>query len=163
MTEIVIDDKKKIRDEIVERYNKDRIIERETTAIINYYKIVFYAKLTFNNTDEFKIVGGNNAVSRLESDIDDGYISLDSTNEELSNKFKNNLVYMNNNPFSMSPTLQDELSSDSWLPKSLENCFPEVTARDTLEACVYGEVIKPLFDKKRKRHINDSFVTSELR
>ena len=128
-----MNDEKRIRDTLSEKFESDRKIERETSAIINFYKLILIEKLTFIRSEsEVKALGGDNIILKLKEDIEEGLISFSDTNEELEFRFNLNIEYMKTNPFSVNPLMREEMENLDWIYSIMNECPKEYSVCETM-------------------------------
>jgi len=93
----------------MDEFTKDRRIEKETYAIINYFKLLRQAEVaemeTYNNKyfpeDTFTLIGGKESFARLLIDYEAGNIDIISESiSSLFQKLEENIGYINSVSFS---------------------------------------------------------------
>lgn len=104
----------------MDEFLKDRQVEKETCAIINYFKLLRQAETAELDTydsryfpeDTFKLIGGVDSFNRLLLDHKEGTIDAFSNSiGSLFTKLSENIEYIKNVTFSRS-TLTDRLIQD---------------------------------------------------
>lgn len=95
----------------MEEFLKDRQLEKETYAIVNFFKLLRQAEVseieTYNYkyfpNETFALIGGVNSYNRLLSDCKEGNIDVCSNSIScLFETLTNNINYINSTPFSKS-------------------------------------------------------------
>lgn len=130
---------------------KDRQLEKETYAIINYFKLLRQAEMAEIETydsrylpeETFLLIGGGDSYDRLLLDYQEGNIDVFSNSiGSLFQKLEENVEYMSKINFSQS-SLAEKVASDFELIKMFYSDIYSVNGNQN-ESAIYDLVTLPL-------------------
>ena len=108
-------------------FEKERNIEKEIYAIINYFKILKLAEMTTKEGEDknsFQFVGGIELVRRLVIDSKEGRIDIfENSINELFEKLKQNVEYIKNFTVSKSYFTEEALKDFNFVKRNFEETW----------------------------------------
>lgn len=133
-------------------FESDRKLERETQAIIDYFKLICIERLTTSNFDEnvnfstIEMLGGSKLLRECLKNNNNKIISLSSLNIDLLTTLRNNLLEIQKSKASISEIYIDNFSNLNWLYEVINNIDCNQTAWDTIKRnanyCFYNTYLK---------------------
>lgn len=136
---------------MMDEYLKDRQIEREVYAIINYFKLLRQAEAaevdTYNSRyfpeETFTLIGGKDTFQRLLIDCHDGNIDIiNNSIGSLFQKLEENINHIKNNNFSKSTSTYQAIETFEIIKKFYSDVY-SVNGNPN-ESALYDLVTLPL-------------------
>ena len=137
-------------------------------AIINYYKLVYVEKLSYDkDIDTFIMLGGKSLVNRLKNDSDNRYIDLDKTNFGIISRLNNKTNQYVSRYISSTTNIKEELTHLGWLNEVIESIDEGEKLYDTIvnnaNINVYGSIIEPTFTEKITNYYKDCIMKKKVK
>lgn len=112
---------------------EDRKCEKKASIILDYFKLLYIEKLTYNEgIDSFKMLGGDTLFKRLLKAEEEKVISLDTNNYMMVQELKINIEKSLENTHSISEIYEKEFSDLEWLNNIVSELEPEDKANETI-------------------------------
>ena len=130
-------------------FETDRRNEKRLDAVIDYFKLLYFLKLTHNEKyDAFKVIEGDKKFNKVINDYKEGYISLNDTNSQLLYGLNTLLETVSEQSHSMS--YNEQFYEIEWLSDIVKKVSGSSKACDTIIDMSSNEVfiklIKPALE-----------------
>ena len=150
----------------MDRFELDRYREKEASAILDYFKLLYIEKLTYNtSTDTFKMLDGDKLYKNLLRYSEEDIIDLGASNFILLNTLKSDLRAIFSGVLSPSEMYEEKFTQLDWLPEIISVVEPDTTAKESIinfsSFCTYNDVLNKN-DKLGFKNIDDSDMLSQM-
>lgn len=150
----------------MDRFEFDRYREKEANAILDYFKLLYIEKLTYNtSTDTFKMLDGDKLYKKILRYSEEDIINLEASNFILLNTLKSDLRAIFSGVLSPSGMYEEKFTQLDWLPEIISVVEPDKTAKESIinfsSFCTYNDVLNKN-DRLGFKNIDDSDMLSQM-